>query len=119
MLCWQVWNQCKALGVRPSELYNVTWPLAAFYFDRGIYYWGTFVERRMDEAEQTVRNQMKNRRGTDVFVTSARIVAYNKLFGLSVASAYRQPQLPATQGKPTKTKPYAHIKPMDPSKFSG
>lgn len=45
----------------------------------------------MDEAENAVRKQMKNRQGTETFVASARISVYNKLFGLSPASAYRQP----------------------------
>lgn len=45
----------------------------------------------MNEAEAAVRNQMKNQAGTDVFAHSAKIAAYNKLMGISVASAYRQP----------------------------
>lgn len=47
----------------------------------------------------TVRKQMKNRKGTDTFVASQRISTFNKLFGLSVAAAYRQPELP-NQEKP-------------------
>ncbi|QNJ59235.1 tail assembly chaperone [Mycobacterium phage MrMiyagi] len=78
-------------GIRPSELYGITWPLAAFYLDRGLYWWSSFVEGRMNEVENAVRNQMKNKRGTDAFVHSARTAAFNKLMGLSVASAYRQP----------------------------
>lgn len=103
MLCWQVWNQSKALSCRPSELYDIEWPLARFYFDRGIYLWGNFVENKMNEAEMTVRRQMKNRKGTDAFAASSRIAAFNKLFGLSVASAYREPQLPQKLAKPTVT----------------
>lgn len=41
-----------------------------------------------------VRKQMKNRKGTESFVASQRIATFNKLFGLSVASAYRQPEIP-------------------------
>lgn len=91
------------MNCRPSDLYDIEWPLARFYFDRGIYLWGNFVERRMDEAEATVRNQMKNRKGTDTFVRSQRIVTFNKLFGLSTAAAYRQPQLPQQATKPKET----------------
>jgi hypothetical protein len=87
--------------------------LAAFYFDRGVYWWGNFVERKMDEAEHAVREQMRNRKGTDMFANSARISTYNKLFGLNPASAYRQPQLPSKSKKPaeiTKAKaPHKHI----------
>ena len=45
----------------------------------------------MNEAEAAVRNQMKNQSGSDVFAHSAKLAAYNKLMGISVASAYRQP----------------------------
>lgn len=91
MLSWQVWNQAKTLNVRPSILYGVENPLAAFYLDRGIYWWGSYVEGKMDEAEAQVRKSMKNHRGgVEPFVVSARINVYNKLFGLSPTSAYRQ-----------------------------
>lgn len=90
-MAWQTWKQSKALGVRPSELYCVTWPLAAFYLDRGLYWWANFVEGKMNEAETAVRNQMKNSTGADMFAHSAKMAAYNKIMGLSVAAAYRQP----------------------------
>lgn len=94
MLCWKIWNESKALGCRPSELYDIEWPLARFYFDRSIYWWGNFIESKVNDAEATVRNQMKNRKGTDAFAASARISTFNKIFGLSTAAAYRQPELP-------------------------
>ena len=100
MLCWQVWNQTQALKCRPSDLYDIEWPLARFYFDRGIYWWGNFVEQKMQEAEQTVRQQMKNKKGTEMFVASTRIATFNKIFGLSTASAFRQPELPAEKTRP-------------------
>jgi hypothetical protein len=73
----------------------------------------------MNEAENTVRTQMKNRKGTDTFVASARIATYNKIFGLSVASAYRQPSLPG--GKSAGAQPKSRIaeKDFDMSKYSG
>ncbi|QGJ90064.1 tail assembly chaperone [Mycobacterium phage Indlulamithi] len=74
--------------------------MARFYFDRGIYWWGNFVEQRMNEVEAQVRKQMKNRKGTETFVASQRIATFNKLFGLSVAAAYRQPDLPMSAEKP-------------------
>lgn len=119
MLCWKIWNESKALGIRPSDLYDIQWPLARLYFDRGIYWWGNFIEDKVNTAEAQVRNQMKNRKGTDAFAQSARIVAFNKIFGLSTASAYRQPQLP---GKMTE-KPVEKANPKagqhDSSLFSG
>lgn len=87
------------MGVRPSELWGITWPLAAFYFDRAIRNWANFVDRRSEEAEMVVRMQMKNRRGTDGFALQARQVAFNKLVGLSVESAYAPPPTPGNAKK--------------------
>jgi len=47
----------------------------------------------MDEAENTVRKAMQNRKGVETFVVSARISTYNRLFGINSASAYRAPTL--------------------------
>lgn len=102
-----MWDQAKALGVRPSELYGVTWPLAAFYLDRGLHRWANFVEGRLNEVESTVRKQMRNQAGTDIFVQSAKIAAYNKLMGLSTASAYRQPDSFTLNKKEGETKSVA------------
>lgn len=79
------------MGVRPSALWGITWPLAAFYFDRAVRNWANFVDRRSAEAEMVVRLQMKNRRGTDGFALQAKQVAFNKLLGLDVSSAYAAP----------------------------
>lgn len=64
-----------------------------------------------------VRKQMKNRKGTETFVTSQRIATFNKLFGLSTASAYRQPDLPQAQKAEPKTPEPPRI--TDLSGFSG
>jgi hypothetical protein len=92
MLCWKIWNQAKGLGCRPSQLYDIEWPLTRFYFDRAIYWWGTHVEGKISEAEANMRQRMKKSRGNvDAFVTSARISTFNKLMGLSTAAAYASP----------------------------
>lgn len=93
------------MGVRPSELWGISWPLAAFYFDRAVRNWANFVDRRCEEAEMVIRLQMKNRRGTDGFAMQAREVAFNKLLGLSVATAYAAPPSKGLNGdKAAKTK---------------
>lgn len=81
------------MGVRPSELWGITWPLAAFYFDRAVRNWASFVDQRSDEAEMAVRNQMKNQRGSDSFILQARQLAFNKLVGLSKEAAYATPNI--------------------------
>ncbi len=53
----------------------------------------------MNEAETTVRNQMKNQKGTEMFVHSAKLAAYNKLMGISPVSAYRQPGIIKSKAK--------------------
>lgn len=79
---------------RPSKTYGIKGSLAAFLFDRGIYHWGTFVENKMDEAEQNIRRSMRNRKGTDTFVLSARQATYNKLLGIKdTKNVYKQPQI--------------------------
>lgn len=59
----------------------------------------------MNEAEMAVRNQMKNQSGADIFAHSAKLAAYNKLMGLSVASAYRQPSVFKNKEKPKAKSP--------------
>lgn len=40
------------MRVRPSELYAITDPLTAFYFDRAVVTFGKTVESDMDEAAE-------------------------------------------------------------------
>lgn len=81
------------MGCRPSELYDIQWPLVRFYFDRTIYWWGTFVESKINEAEARARVQTKRMRGSSAegFVASAKQLAYAKLVGLPKTTAFRQP----------------------------
>ena len=81
------------MGVRPSEIWGITWPLAAFYFDRGVRNWANFVDRMINDAEVNVRSQMRNskRANVDTFANQARQVAFAKLMGLSVESLYAAP----------------------------
>lgn len=92
------------MGIRPSQLWGVEWPLAAFYFDRAVRNWANFVDRKCEEAEMVIRLQMKNRRGTDGFAMQAREVAFNKLLGLSVASAYSAPPTKGLKGEKPRQK---------------
>ena len=83
------------MNLRPSELYGITWPLAAFYLDRGLNAWASFVENKMNEAAEAVANTVVGRGSSgQVFIISARKRAFARLLGLSENSAYRQPQLP-------------------------
>lgn len=91
---WQVWQQWKVFHERPSRTYGIRDDLAAFIFDRGIYLWASYVERKMDEAEDNIRRSMKNRKGTETFVNSQRRATFNKLLGIKeTTNVYKQPQL--------------------------
>lgn len=91
-MCYKIWHESKDLGILPSELYSVTWPLAKFYFDRGIRAWGITVDNKCNEAEMRVRASMRKAKGNvDSFAASARQVMFCRLMGLPTDSAYRAP----------------------------
>lgn len=113
--------------MRPSELWGITWPLAAFYFDRAVRNWAKFVDGRSEEAEMVVRRQMKNRRGTDGFALQAREVTFKKLVGLDTTTSYAAPPTPKGVVKGPKRdvgsvkvpKAFLEGKRIDPSRFAG
>ena len=107
----------KGLRVRPSVLYGIDNQLAAFYFDRGIYWWGNFVDNKIAEAEARVRHAFKNKKGTDMFVNSERVRTMNKLLGIQDEKAgfkvYTDPN------KPKNKVPQKKSHGMDPNLFTG
>lgn len=111
------------MGIRPSEFYGITWPLAVFYLDRGLSGWASFVERKVNEAGNAVASTAVGQsRGGEVFVQSARQVQFNRLLGLSEASAYRSPQLPGkvvAKPKSNGAKQLSGEGKLDLSKFNG
>lgn len=106
----------KGLQVRPSVLYGIEDQLTAFYFDRGIYWWGNFVDNKVAEAEAKVRQSFKNKKGTDVFVNSERAKTMSKLLGDTDSTAgYRVYADPARKKKAVP----ANTSGMDPKLFTG
>ena len=88
------------MGVRPSELWGITWPLTAFYFDRGVRNWANFVDRTSNDAEMRIRMQMRNSRraNVDSFAHQAKMVAFNKLMGIPIDSLYGAPPVQSIPG---------------------
>lgn len=84
MLAWQTWSQSKTYHKLPSDLLGVTDPLARYYFDRGIYWFGRFVEGEMDTAEKIAG---KGKRNAEPFIASARQRTFNKLMGIKDSTA--------------------------------
>lgn len=121
-MCYRIWNQAKALGCRPSELYNIEWPTVRFYFDRAIYWWGTLVEGKLNEAEAIAQMQTKRMRGNKSgFIASAKQMAFCKLMGLPVTSAFRQPDSfkKENEAKTNGSKTLSGEGQVDLSKFNG
>lgn len=50
------------MKIRPSELYSIADPLAAFYFDRAVVTYGTEVESAMGEASEGAKSAKDARR---------------------------------------------------------
>jgi hypothetical protein len=108
--------------VRPSELYDIQWPIVRFYFDRAIYWWGTLVENKLNEAEAVAQMQTKRMRGNKAgFIASAKQMAFCKLMGLPTTSAFRQPDSfkKDDKAKTNGTKTVSAEGPVDLSKFNG
>lgn len=105
------------MGVRPSELYGVTWPLAAFFLDRGCRAWANFVDRRVNEAEAVAVRQTRKMKGDPSgFIHSAKLVTFNKLMGLPTDLAYAAPTVPQKASAPKALS--AEGKKIDLSRFS-
>lgn len=49
-MAWQLWQRCQAFNKTPSDLVGLENPLMSYYFDRGIWVFGTYVQREVDKA---------------------------------------------------------------------
>lgn len=89
------------MAVRPSEFWGITWPLTAFFFDRGVRTWANYVDRQVEQAETNVRMQMRNakRANVDTFAFQQKQVTFHKLMGLSVESLYAAPPIAGGSNK--------------------
>lgn len=75
---------CKAFHCRPSELYGIEHPVQAFFFDRGIYTFGTALEYDLNDSTRDTKNQKQTDRVRD------RVIA--KWMGPETPGVYRDPQ---------------------------
>jgi hypothetical protein len=98
------------MGIRPSELYGVTWPLAAFYFDRGVRAWANYVDGEVNKAEAVAVKSTRRMKGDPSgFVVSAKMLAFNKALGLDKSAAFAAPPVVSAE-KPGTTVPLARDK---------
>ena len=52
---WEAWNLSKSFNTLPSDIYGVS-GAAGYFFDRGIYLFGNYVESEMSAAESSASN---------------------------------------------------------------
>lgn len=52
---WEAWQQATQWKKRPSEIYGITEPLAAYNFDRAVMYFGTSVEADIKTQTEKVK----------------------------------------------------------------
>lgn len=91
------------MGIRPSELYGIDWPLAAYYLDITLQAWSDFVEGKMNEAGAAIAATAVGRSSQgQAFIYSARQSAFAKLVGLPEHSGF---QSVTSKGKKGPIKP--------------
>lgn len=53
----------------------------AYYFDKGLWYFGSFVESKVDSAGDNAANGVKDQRNKSALVNAARARMLDKLLG--------------------------------------
>ena len=81
---WELYRQAKAFRCRPSELVGYVEPIKAFYFDRGVWMFGTEIDNALATADQNAKNPKFAR------AARARVLA-NYLRGGESTGRYRDP----------------------------
>ena len=80
-----MWNQSQAYKTTPSSLVGIPrGRIEGFYLDRGIWLFGSWVEREVNAAGDNVQKNQKsrrNRKGVEKLVNSARIRALQRCLG--------------------------------------
>ena len=62
LTAWQMSNQW---GTLPSELYSIDDPLAAYYFNRAVMYFGSAYEADIEDAVEGARSREQGRRAAE------------------------------------------------------
>jgi len=50
------------MGVRPSDLYQVEDPVAAYCFDRAVYHFGTSLKAELEEVQGKTEQEIQRKR---------------------------------------------------------
>jgi hypothetical protein len=74
---------CKTYHCRASELYGISHPVQAFFFDRAVYTFGTSLENDLKESTRKAKKQDQADRIRD------RVIA--KWLGPTTPGVYRDP----------------------------
>lgn len=71
-MLWEAWSLASKWGVRPSTIYDVADPFAAYCFDRAVTLFGSTVEGDMElaaeDAKTTAESLVKRQRVLDRYL---------------------------------------------------
>ena len=56
---WEAWQLSKTLRTRPSELYGISHPVTAYFFDRAVSTFGQAVDADLEEASSKATKAKK------------------------------------------------------------
>jgi hypothetical protein len=93
-MTWQLWQRCQAFRCQPSDLIKLNNPLIAYFFDRGIWFFGSYVQREVDVAGERATRGVKNRTNAEALGNTARQRALAKMCGEDITkttTGYRDP----------------------------
>jgi hypothetical protein len=48
--CWEAWQLAKTYRSKPSEVYNLSDPIAAYCFDRAVHLFGSHMQADLEAA---------------------------------------------------------------------
>lgn len=83
---WEAWQLSKAYVVRPSELYGMTHPVQAFFFDRAVWVFGTTLESDLEKAGAKAKKPKQ--------AEQARMRVLQKWLGTEAIGFQQPPQAP-------------------------
>jgi hypothetical protein len=87
-----MWKRSQAFHCRPSELLGLEDKLIAYFFDRGIWFFGSHVESEVDKAGEGAARGVKSKGNREALVNGARQRALDKLLdGKTAKSKFRDP----------------------------
>jgi len=86
-MAWQLWMRCQAYKCRPSEMLQIDNKLIAYYLDRGIWFFGSYVTREVDQAGDNAVKGVKASANRQALMNGARQRTLAKLCGEDITDS--------------------------------